>query len=115
MLRLVGISIALLFTSTAGAYEEFTTWRISGKDIERVELLPAAIRSPGIMRIIFKNDEQEDARNPLVIVSDDGIEECYEWAQNAADNRQLTLEITQWKTSKTLNGVIVTGCFAMEP
>ncbi|MEN0001514.1 MAG: hypothetical protein AAF940_11580 [Pseudomonadota bacterium] len=115
MLKLVGISIALLFTSTAGAYEEFTTWRINGGDIERVEMLPAVIRSPGIMRIIFKNSEQDHARHPLVIVSDDGIEECYKWARKSAHNRQLTLEITQWKTSKTLNGVIVTGCFAMEP
>ena len=112
MKNLVGIILALTIASAAGAVNEFKTWRIKGKDIERVELLPSVIASPGTMRIIFKPGKGK--RMPLVIESDTGIDDCYAWASSAAGNPKMMLEITQWTTTETVNGVIVTSCFTID-
>jgi len=109
---LISVIFALTLIVPARAVNEFKTWRINGKDIQRVELLPAVIRPPGTMRIIFKPSML--TRTPLVIESDTGIDECYAWARTAVGNPGLVLEITQLVTSTTVNGVIVTSCFTIE-
>ena len=109
---LISVIFALTFIVPAQAINEFRTWRINGKDIQRIELLPAAIRPPGTMRIIFKPSVLNPT--PLVIESDTGIDECYAWARTAVGNAGVILEITQWVTSNTVNGVIVTSCFTIE-
>ncbi|MEO0543592.1 MAG: hypothetical protein AAFY99_07210 [Pseudomonadota bacterium] len=108
---LLSVAMGLTCVWQAHAINEFKTWRINGKDILRVELLPAAINPPGTMRIIFKPSILN--RLPLVIESDTGIDECYAWARTAVGNPRLMLEITQWTTSATVNGVIVTSCFTI--
>ncbi|MEL6202154.1 MAG: hypothetical protein AAFR39_07305 [Pseudomonadota bacterium] len=99
------------FTGSAAAYDEFVTWRISGGEITSVEELPMEIESPGSMHINLV-DTNGEARQ-LLVESDTGIEDCYGWALSAVGNEDAMLEITQWNSADTMNGVVVTSCFAI--
>ncbi|MEO1748461.1 MAG: hypothetical protein AAFR27_07565 [Pseudomonadota bacterium] len=111
MRSVLAIVFGAALTGSAAAYDEFITWRINGAEIISVEQLPMEIEAPGSMNINLVDANGETSQ--LLVESDAGIEDCYGWALSAVGNENATLEITQWNSADTMNGVIVTSCFVI--
>ncbi|MEM1377200.1 MAG: hypothetical protein AAGG69_07405 [Pseudomonadota bacterium] len=111
MKRTICSVLAVLITTPVWAADNFTTWRIKGVQIESVELLDQGIEEPAAMQINLVK-LTDAAREPIIVESDAGLDDCLSWGQSAVGNNRVTLEITQWNTAYTLNGVVVTSCFA---
>ncbi|MEL6922342.1 MAG: hypothetical protein AAFO77_15240 [Pseudomonadota bacterium] len=111
MKRLICAAVLTAIATPTLAADNFTTWRIKGSQITSVALLEQEVEDPAAMQINLTKLTDEP-REPIIVESDMGLETCFNWAQSSVNNDQVTLEITQWNTAYTLNGVVVTSCFA---
>lgn len=95
----------LLTAGQASAYQQFTTYRIAGKDIVSIAEQEPAGEDPATLTLKMGTDSSE-----IVIESDDDLKACKEKLEAIRGSAAHYAEIVVDVNAMTMNGVMVIQC-----
>ncbi|WP_213216021.1 hypothetical protein [Roseibium polysiphoniae] len=105
-LALVALMLAL--AGPAGAYQQFTTYRIAGKDIVSVTVGEQQVEDPA--SLILKLAPSAGEASEITIFSDGDLDECQTNLGYIIGSKTDYVEIVVDDTARTMNGVMVIQC-----